>query len=123
MKQISTHDAIRKHLQKSIRPDPRSRPSLSELREEQWSSTFEQYMRNRLIVGACRYETFNEKRKNNKYDCLNYIRDKLIEYEKTKNKECLVDAANLLMIEFECPTLSGTHFSASDDINHVPIRQ
>jgi len=120
---IHTHDAIRKHLQLRIRPDPRPRPSLSELRDNQWSPLFEKYMRNRLVVGACRYETFDEKRGHNQYDTIGYIRTKLIEYEKTLNQECLVDAANLLMIEFECPTRPGTHFSPSDDTNHVGKRK
>lgn len=116
---IHTHDAIRKHLEKRIRPDPRDRPSLSELRSNQWSDEFEQYMRNRLIVGAIRYKTFDEKRIDNKYNTLDYVVNKTIEYRITRNKECLVDAANLLMIEFECPTIPNTHFTAEDDTSHV----
>ena len=112
-------DHIRKSLESKIRPDPRPRPPLQELRADQWSPKFEQYMRNRLIVGACRYETFDEKRQHNTYDCIGYIRSKCDEYEATGNQECLVDLANLAMIEFECPTHPNPHFSPADDKSHV----
>jgi len=124
-----THDAIRTHLQKRIRPDPRptlnedpskgDRLSLSEMRISQWSPLFELYMRNRLIVGACRYETFDEKRHSNKYKILESIRKRLTLYEHTGNQEHLVDCANLLMIEFECPTHPNPHFSPLEDVNKV----
>jgi len=76
-------------------------------------------MHNRLIVGACRYETFDEKRANNQYEILEAIKQRLAKYEATGNQEHLVDCANLLMIEFECPTHSTPHFEASDDGQHV----
>ena len=76
-------DLIRKSLESKIRPDPRAtlnenpalgdRPSLSELRAGQWVPQFETYMRNRLIVGACRYETFKEKKLNNSYKIIESI--------------------------------------------------
>lgn len=118
---IHTHDAIRAHLQKRIRPDPRPRPPLHSLRETEWVPQFEQYMRNRLVMGAMRYETFDEKLKGNKYDCLGYVKRKLIEYESTGNLECLVDAANLLMIEFAAPHHPNPHFNPGDDASHVGI--
>ena len=129
MKPITPHDAIRKHLSKRIRPDPRpslnedpskgERPPLDSLRNTEWIPEFEQYMRNRLIMGACRYETFEEKMKSNKYDCLGYVRRKCKEYEVTGNLECLVDAANLLMIEFGAPHHPNPHFTPGDDTSHV----
>ena len=70
-------------------------------------------------MGAMRYETFDEKRRNNNYDCLGYIESKVEEYRQTRNKECLVDLANVAMIEFECPTIPDTHFTSTDDTNHV----
>jgi hypothetical protein len=129
MRQITPHQAIRKHLARSIRPDPRStlnedpskgdRPSLDSLRNTEWIPQFEQYMRNRLIMGACRYETFQEKMKGNNYECLRYIRDKCDEYEKTHNLECLVDLANVAMIEFGAPHFPDAHFTPGDDTSHV----
>jgi hypothetical protein len=79
-------------------------------------------MRNRLIVGAIRYETFEEKKKHNKYDILSSIRRRLDAYEATGNQEYLVDSANLLMIEFECPTHPNPHFEAIDDGVHVEVK-
>lgn len=117
MKTVTQH--IRDHLEKQIRPESKLRPSLEELRQTEWVPEFEQYMRNRLVMGAMRYETFEEKLKGNKYDCLGYVRRKLIEYENTGNLECLVDAANLLMIEFAAPHHPNPHFTPGDDTSHV----
>lgn len=129
MTMIHTHDAIRRHLQKSIRPDPRpslnenpllgDRPPLDELRKTEWNPLFEQYMRNRLIMGAIRYETFREKMRGNKYNCLEYIRRKCDEYEDKGNLECLVDQANVSMIEFSSPHHPFAHFTPGDDTSHV----
>lgn len=76
-------------------------------------------MRNRLIVGACRYETFDEKRRGHNYALLDSVRRRLDKYEETGNQEFLVDSANCLMIEFECPTHPNPHFKAIDDGEHV----
>lgn len=118
---IHPHDAIRKHLQKRIRPDykPNSKPDVDSLRQTEWIPEFEQYMRNRLVMGAIRYETFEQKIHQNQYDCLGYIRRKLTEYEQSGNLECLVDAANLLMIEFASPHHPNPHFTPGDDTSHV----
>jgi len=110
---------LRQSLESKIRPDPRPRPSLEELRSTQWSPQFEQFMRNRLIMGGCRYETFDEKRNGHTYKLLKSVRKRLTLYEETGNQEHLVDCANLLMIEFECPTHPNPHFTPSDDSEHV----
>lgn len=119
MKPIHTHDAIRKSLEKNIRPNSKPKPSLTSLRITEWVPQFEQYMRNRLIMGAIRYETFEEKLKGNKYNCLEYIRRKCNEYEATGNLECLVDLANVAMIEFAAPHHPNPHFTPGDDTSHV----
>lgn len=95
------------------------KPPLESLRETEWVSQFEQYMRNRLIMGAIRYETFEAKRRKHNYNLLDYVRRKCDEYEATGNQECLVDAANVLMIEFDCPTHPSPHFTPGDDTSHV----
>jgi len=122
VKPVYVHDAIRKHLNRSIRPPTKPRPPLEELRQTEWIPEFEQYMRNRLVMGAIRYETFKEKIADNKYDCIGYVKKKLDDYKQTGNLECLVDAANLLMIEFASPTIPNTHFTPLDDVAHVQIR-
>lgn len=75
MKPVYVHDAIRKHLDKSIRPPSKPKPPR-----------------------------------------------KLSDYKDTGNLECLVDAANLLMIEFAAPTHPHPHFTPLDDIGHVKTR-
>ena len=122
MKPVYVHDAIRKHLDRRIRPPSKPKPSLDELRKTEWIPEFEQYMRNRLVMGAIRYETFKEKTVNNKYDCIGYIISKLEAYQETGNLECLVDAANLLMIEYASPTHPSPHFTPLDDVAHVKVR-
>ncbi len=128
MKTVTQH--IRDHLEKQIRPsnkkpfktdDPLSgtHPDLNSLRQTEWIPEFEQYMRNRLVMGAIRYETFEEKMRQNKYDCLGYVKRKCSEYEESGNLECLVDAANLLMIEFGAPHHPNPHFTPGDDTSHV----
>lgn len=117
---IYTHDAIRQSLERKIRPDPPiQNASYDELVQTEWNPVFEQYMRNRLIMGSFRYERLQEKAKGNKYKCIEYVRTKLLEYEKKGNLECLVDAANLLLIEFTAPHHPQAHFQAEDDTQHV----
>ena len=36
-------------------------------------------------------------------------------YEKTRNREYLLDAMNYLMFEFKYPSIDGTYFKATDD--------
>lgn len=91
-------------------------PDIENLRESEWSPKFEKYMRNRLIIGAIRYGLLNSNGKN-KYDRIGSIEQRLDIYKKTKNKELLVDIANLCLLEFE-ENEDGS-FNAIDDKNHV----
>lgn len=86
------------------------------LQKTEWSPEFEQHMRNRLLMGALRYGLLADKKKNpNKWDLLKALRSKIKGYLKTHNKEYLVDAANYLLLEFECPSIPNTFFKALDD--------
>ena len=69
------------------------------LTKTEWSIKFEQLMRNRLILGALRYGKLRAIGKKN-WNRINYIERKIANYKKTKNKECLVDIANLCLCEF-----------------------
>lgn len=116
---IHAHDAIRSRLEKQIRPSNKDRPPLESLRKTEWIPEFEQYMRNRLVMGALRYETIEEKMSGNTYDFIQYIRDKCNEYDQSHNLECLVDIANVAMLEFRFPYYKDAHFTAIDDAPHV----
>ena len=99
---------------------PKPKPSLEELKETQWCKDFEQLMRNRLVMGAMRYETFEEKReKGCNYDYIASTLSRLEKYKKDGNLEHLVDAANCLLLEFEFGSHPNRHFAAVDDGEHV----
>jgi hypothetical protein len=49
-----------------------------------------------------------------KIDAMACLQQRLEQYEKTKNTECLIDAANFCMIEFMFPRLEGASFVPTD---------
>ena len=75
---------------------PALAPSLLALKISEWSPTFERLMRNRLIVGAMRYQLLGTTRRN-------WVRNAIARlelYEETGNPELLVDGANFCLAEF-----------------------
>jgi hypothetical protein len=88
------------------------------LQKTEWSPRFEMLMRNRLLMGALRYGTMEEKRKNaakNRWDLTGAIEEKAKLYEKTGNSEYLVDMANYCLLAFEFDPHPNKHFKALDD--------
>lgn len=83
-----------------------------------WSYEFEKLMRNRMKVGCIRYGHLKKKNKP-QYKRVEYILNKTKEYNKTRNKELLVDIANLCMLEYEEGT--GVFYSEHDK-NHVAFK-
>jgi hypothetical protein len=79
-------------------------------------------MRNRLIMGAIRYETFKEKKQGHSYDIVSSIEARVKLYRETGNLEHVVDVANLCMIEFESPSHSNPNWESVDDGTHVEKR-
>lgn len=97
------------------------KPPPEKLRESEWSDTFERLMRNRLVMGAFRYELF--KQKNDRvYDHISSILKRIHSYQKTGNTEYLVDCANLLMLEFIFGKHPTKHFKSIDDGQHVNLK-
>jgi hypothetical protein len=92
--------------------------SLSALRSTQWSTHFEQLMRNRLIMGALRYGLLHAIGKP-QYDRLKAMKDRLDQYKQTGNDELLVDVANLSLLEFEEGKHPLKHWKSQDDSTHV----
>lgn len=115
------HDWIRQRLlqRKGLGDPPRFKPSdFATLQKTEWSPEFEQLMRNRLLMGAFRYGTMAEKRRDatkNRWDLMGAIDSKVKLYEETGNTEYLVDAANYLMLAFEFDPHPKKHFQALDD--------
>ena len=95
---------------------------LSELKLTEWSSEFEQLMRNRLIMGSIRYERFNHPDKPD-YNRVGAIDRKFALYKKTGNTELLVDIANYCLLEFVFSTHPLKHFHATDDQDHCATKE
>jgi hypothetical protein len=72
----------------------------NDLAATEWSPTFERLMRNRLIMGAMRYGKIGARNKPS-YDRIAGARKRLAQYATTGNLECLVDVANMVLLEFE----------------------
>jgi hypothetical protein len=90
----------------------------NQLKQLEWSSEFEQLMRNRLIMGYFRYGPFNKQNRSTKLVLESIIR-RTNEYLETGNDELLVDIANLCMKEFVTGNHKNKHFKSVDDGVHV----
>ena len=89
-------------------------PSLETLKRTEWSKEFESLMRNRLIMGAMRYGRLGKPKP--KWDRLSSIAKKVSAFKQDKNKELLVDIANLCLVEF----VEGEgYFTSADDEDHT----
>ena len=113
------HDMLRKRLlaQAGVFKPADPAPSLDEIYAMQWSAEFEQLMRNRLAMGFFRYGPLPKQVGYHKYDNLGSIEKRLSIYKETKNRELLVDIANLALVEF---VVHPEHpFKAVDDGIHA----
>lgn len=122
---MTLHQIIRNRLLKRAgliqKPE---KPSFESLKRSEWSDDFERLMRNRMIMGAFRYETFEEKKKTAwKYDFPTEAIKRIGKYQETGNTENLVDAANMLLIEFEFGHHKNKHFNSIDDGEHIAQKQ
>lgn len=99
-------DHIRKRLLQDV---PERLPK--NLRNTELNLVFRDLCTNRKILGAMRYGLFGAEGKP-RFDRIAYIKEKLTEFEKTRNGECLVDIANACELEF---TEGDTIWNPSDD--------
>ena len=106
-------------------PVIRRLPPLEELRQTEWCPEFEALMRNRLIMGAFRYATMEEKKRTGakRWDMLGTLKKKADLYEETGNTEVLVDIANYALLAFMFDAHPKRHFSATDDQDHCIERK
>jgi hypothetical protein len=95
--------------------------SYDDLSKTEWSDEFEGLMKNRLILGALRYGRLKAENKP-QYGRIESAFKRLKRYQKTGNKEFLVDVANLMLLEFEECQHPLEHFSSIDDGDHVKIK-
>ena len=92
-------------------------PSLEKLRISEWCPEFETLMRNRLIMGAFRYGLIAEQ-DFSKYDIVSEIYRRIKRYTDSNNLETLVDASNMLMLEFIKARRKGKILEPIDDGEH-----
>lgn len=87
--------------------------SIKQILEIDYSEAFDKLRKNRMVVSHYKYgwckDTYPELAQ--AYKC---IKERLDLYEKTGNKEYLVDVANFAMIEFEHPAIPVAYFKAED---------
>lgn len=95
-------------------------PSLEELKKTEWFPEFERLMRNRMVMGAFRYELLN--RQNfSKYNLPMEAIKRINRYIQDGNTEHLVDAANLCGIASLKDNHPNKHFKSIDDGPHSDI--
>lgn len=111
---MNNFEWMRKRLldRKGIFDPPQKLPDFATLQKTQWSPTFEQLMRNRLLMGAFRYGLLE--RQDLKYDTASDAKRRIDLYKSTGNTEHLVDAANMCLVEFELGKHPNKHFEAQD---------
>jgi hypothetical protein len=100
---------------------PQTSINIDQLAKSEWSTKFEQLMRNRLIMGAIRYGVMGHgsiPKGKPKYDRVASIKKRLQFYEDTGNAEWLVDIANMALLMFEERPHPNFHFDSVDDIYH-----
>ena len=113
---MNTHEILRERLlvAAKINPPPNALQVYESLRRSEWSTEFENRMRNRLIMGAIRYGKLGWWRKP-KYDRVASIIKRLELYRQTGNREYLVDCANLALVEYVEGNHPKKHFKSADD--------
>ena len=98
---------------------------MSAMSEMQWDSEEWQYMlflmKNRMLMGGYRYDCIENQLKQggNKYNNIGSAIKRLKKFQETGNKEFLIDAANLCLIEFVVGSHPKKHFNPIDDDIHV----
>ena len=115
----TVHDYLRARLlqQACIFEPVEPAPSLDEIARIQSCPQFEEYRKNRMIMGYFRYGSIQSQIGKAKYDNIGSIEHRLSIYKSDHNREHLVDIANLAMIEFA--THPNYPFRAVDDGIHT----
>jgi len=91
-------------------------PDIDKIKQLQYSKKFTKLMNNRMIMGFFRYG--KKKTRNANYDYIASAKRRILLYEQIGNLEYLVDAANMLRMEFDTPQNSKAYFKSIDDKEH-----
>jgi hypothetical protein len=85
-----------------------------QMRKAEWCEKFEQYMRNRLLVGCFRHGKM-ARTTDTDYDRIGSVRERLDLHDNDGNMEHLVDVAALCMMEFVHGTHPNRHWNPLDE--------
>ena len=94
-------------------------PTVASLLKSEWVPEFEKLMRNRVLMGAFRYELMAVKAEHFDYDLATEAIERIRRFIKTGNTEYLVDAGNMCMLEFKYSNHPNKHFASEDDGVHA----
>jgi hypothetical protein len=120
MRSRNWYNQNRSRLLKGLPESNSGKLDFEELKQTEWSEDFEKLMRNRLLLGSIRYGRLHAHGKP-QYNRVESIINRMKKYERTGNKEFLVDCANLCLLEFEECHHINAHFASIDDGEHVQI--
>jgi len=113
---MTVTERIRQHLLQETLGMRERLPGPDVLGKTEWSLKFESLMRCRLIMGAFRYGRLSGHGDKN-FDRTGRIQREISEYLKDRNKERLVDIANMCLLEFE---FGAGEYVPVDDGYHTP---
>jgi hypothetical protein len=99
---------------------PTTLPSLYELYESEWVPEFDVLAKGKMVLAAFRYGLLA---KNNAYDFIEAMKNKIRRYEETHNLELMVDVRNYAMLEFKKPKFSDSYYNNEDDTEHAPLKK
>lgn len=92
-------------------------PDIEDIAKQKFNDEFVKLMRNRMIMGFFRYG-YNNPKIIKKLDFITSAKRRIELYEQDGNLEHLVDAANILRMEFEMPHHPTAHWHPQDDGEH-----
>lgn len=115
MKTITEH--LRESLLQRLGFYSNTPPTLEKLRETEWDTEYERLRQNRMLFGYFRYGSIRRQNLND-YKFLNESRRRIRKYEMTGNLEHLLDAGNMLMIQYIKGKSKGQKVESVDDGEH-----
>jgi len=86
-----------------------------------WDQRFIELMHNRMLLGIYRHGNYRDPGQPD-YDRIGSALHRIALYVESGNGEHLVDAANLLMIDFSKRAHPRFHFQPADDAYHTEVR-
>ena len=91
-------------------------PDIEEIKKLSFGNDFVNLMDNRMVMGFFRYG--NRHNRKIPLDNIASVIRRIKLYQETGNTELLLDAANMLRMEFDIPQHPNAHFHAQDDGEH-----